>query len=330
MSDQSAKPEDEQQTDSGDLYVPLKGESAIDYIAIKTEQMVTAKMAHREAKYHRNLSIIFSLAGLVGLGAIATVVQLTMDQAINTQVRNELAKVELELQKQFAQAEDRIAQDAEQIRNTLILQDLALTIQAAELKDEIGRSELDEILGKIELIAGNEDMASQEQFATIIGKITVALADQGELESLGNMHRMLGPRMLENKQAAVKLGNYFGFIIVSEIVPPNEQPDEFKRVTAYLDQTRRFGYPEDYLFWNLLIELKNNDLQPTDRSDNLMDSAASLSQNDLKYFVRKIDTYAEVLEDDNARERETAVIAGALVASYGEEIEKLRASLPAE
>lgn len=312
-----------------DLFVPLKGESAVDYIAIKTEQMVTAKLAGREAKFHRNLSIMFSLAGLVGLGVIATLVQLTMDQAITDHVQRELAQVESNLEERFAEVEARVAGDAEQIRNTLILQDLALTIQAAELKDEIGKKELEEILQQIELIADKEEMTSQDQFATILGKIAVALVDQSELSSLIKLHEMLGPRLYENRSAALDVGSYFAYILVSEIVPPSEQPSETERTLPYLDQARRIGYPENYLFWNLLIELKNNGLETDDRTDSLMEGVSSLSAEDLKYFFRKVDVYAEVV-GDSRREREVAGITNALRQRYAGQLSDLRASLPSE
>ena len=303
--------------------VNLLDENIMEYVSRRASDIVLEKSRKDDAIKFRFITLLVSLFGIVGIGLITAFSNLFITQAVEEQ-----------FSKEFSELKQSFEKDIISFQDSTFLRSLSFTVRGLIGKSNPSDTEIEELRDNInrllQKIEENPQLKQDPQFDLIITNLVTSLINNGELEILRKVDDKLQDIISSDIDLTAQMSDYFGFIMVSEIVPPKYlSQSEKDRLDTYLQKTLN-GYPEEYIFWNMLINFKNNENKRNEQIDNLFLSLRRVNKTDKEFFFKKIDNNLILAKNPNERQKIINELVIKFSEVYNNELEEVKASILTE
>ena len=308
-------------TESGSKALDITDTAFVEFVAMKTAQLVSGEVVAREERRGKRTAIIFSILALIGFGGIAGVISLQIKSAVNDAIETEIPKLDPIIEQK---ARSLVDANIGEIRRTLQqnedLEELIDLVRALqETEGSFPNSLRDSIIEKLRILGDVDRITSQQRFLVAMETVVKKFAAVPLPVHLDELDDLVGNSISNSTMVSLDMADHYGEQIIGSAYPVQEMEGAVQRLQKYLVTAEQEGYPEKSLMWELFIEFKRSKYMRNDVTDRLVESIQDLEDVDHDEFFKFVDRYSSWenwMRQESQEGRELERLAKALMTEY--------------
>lgn len=146
--------------------------------------------------------------------------------------------------------------------------------------------------GQVQLLiiplVSSKDISTRASVFRQTRRVLDLLIQLNDNKRLNEVEPLVRKAVEKDVAISTALAKHYGKILIASPFSPEESPAEMEALKFYTQSLRERGYPEIFLYWNLVLQYKLSGYQKSNHSDELVESIAHLTENDKLFFCRNV------------------------------------------
>jgi len=250
--------------------LPLPVEKLVEYITTHAVDRVYDRISDKEARRFRMLTAGMTLAGVLGLGTVAWIAGLFVDQRVSAST---------------AQATKSLSERLQFEADYQQLVGLALSLENGK---SFSTTDRDSVMQLLRAIGKSRFYETRPGFAAYLDRVIDSFFAADLHKELTELDALFRPALASTSRAVAAMTSYFGQAVFGSPLPLDRLEEETAALAYYTTAARTTGWPELYILWNLLFEFQRNGFARSASTDELIAAREQLGTADRQSFERYV------------------------------------------
>ena len=253
---------------------------------------------------HSTLMTVVAVLGLVGVGALVGGLKMIVAQemvgvqaqveklesqlqsdadARATRLRDELseqvrAAVLAELDAQIGEVQTKLAQNDQFEAYTELAMRLPEQLSGIHRRqDKYVAASVAHAIEAVRALADRPELTSRTRFAMATREIVKQLTRYNRIAEINELDALIGDVMADDAELSAALVDHYGQLVIGSPLPIEQHAADVERLRRYAAAAGQLNHGNKRLLWQLFLEFKQHEYQPTATTTRLLESTRDLS-----------------------------------------------------
>lgn len=199
----------------------LSDENVTNVLISKITEEVDKRVQHRESRRQKTWNIVYVLAGLIGVTAFTSLINITVSRELKSALKDERPLIVSSLKSESGKAlNEETAKIRQEISDQATYQEFAYLTLAMDLADGFSVNQRDDVVKLLELISKSDYYKDQVGFPGLLEKVIDALMAAGQDAHLERVTELFESETISTPGIVISMVDYHGRKIIGSTRPP--------------------------------------------------------------------------------------------------------------